>query len=146
MKVILRKNVERVGKAGDVITVKEGFARNYLLPQGLALVATDDNLKKVENDKKKLDAERRVHLEKMRQLAEQLKGFSCTITVEAQEETLYGSITAEDICKVVQDEQIPLEKHHIVLEKPIKKLGIYEVEARLAPEVSAQLKVWVVKK
>lgn len=146
MKIILRKDVKGIGNAGEVISVKDGFARNFLLPQGLAFPATSDNLKRVEQDKKKLEQERMTQKQKLKQLADRLNGLSCTIAVEAHDENLYGSISADDIARAVEAEAFAINKQNIVLDAPIKKLGIYEVGVKLDPEISATIKVWVVKK
>ena len=146
MKIILRKNVKRVGNAGEVISVKDGFARNFLLPQGLALPATSDNLKRVEQDKKKLEQERMTQKQKLKQLAARLNGLSCTITAEAHDENLYGSISADDIVRAIGEEEVTIDRQNIVLDAPIKKLGIYEVVVKLDAEIQATIKVWVVKK
>ena len=146
IKIILRKDVKRVGSAGEVLSVKDGFARNFLLPRGLAFSATDDNLKRVETDKKKLEQERTTLKKKTQQLADQINGLSCTIAVEAQDENLFGSIGADDIVKALEEEQIAIDKNSIVLDDPIKKLGIYEIGVKLDSETNAKIKVWVVKK
>lgn len=145
IKVVLRQDIDKVGKRGDTVSVKDGFARNFLLPKGLALFATKDNLKKVEQEKVKLEQNKQIEKNKAKGLAEKLHGFSCTIAVEAQDDNLYGSITAAEIAKALEDEQIKIDKNDILLEEPIKKLGIYEVEIRLHPEVTTKIKVWVVK-
>ena len=146
MKIILRKDVKGIGNAGEAISVKDGFARNFLLPQGLAFPATSDNLKRVEQDKKKLEQERMTQKQKLKQLADRLNGLSCTIAVEAHDENLYGSISADDIARAVEAEAFAINKQNIVLDAPIKKLGIYEVGVKLDPEISATIKVWVVRK
>ena len=145
IKVILRKNIDKLGKDRDIVIVKDGFARNFLLPKGLALIATKDNINKIEQEKRKLEHNREIEKNKAKELADKLQGFSCTITAEAKDDLLYGSITAVEISKALEDEQLNIDKTDILLEEPIKKLGIYEVEVRLHPEVSTKIKVWVVK-
>ena len=147
MKVILIKDVERTGKAGSLINVKDGFAHNFLFPRGLAVEATAGNLKKLDLDKQKIASS----LEKKKGQAEALKkrldGFSLTMSVLVQDdESLYGSISAADISVALKNEGIEVEKGCISLENPIKSLGIYEVLIKLHPEVSSSLKVWIVKK
>lgn len=147
MKVILTKDVERVGKVGSLIKVKDGFAHNFLFPRGLAVEATAGNLKNLELNKQKIA----LGLEKKKGEAESLKkrlnGFSLTMSVLVQEDgTLYGSISESDISSALINEGLEVEKGCICLDKPIKSLGIYEVLIKLHPEVSEKLKVWVVKK
>ncbi|NQU19152.1 50S ribosomal protein L9 [bacterium] len=145
MKVILRKKIDKLGKDRDIVFVKDGFARNFLLPKGLALIATKDNINKIEQEKRKLEHNKEIEKNKAKELADKLQGFSCTITVEAKDDNLYGSITAVEISKALKDEQLNIDKTDILLEEPIEKLGIYEVEVRLHPEVTIKIKVWVVK-
>jgi len=145
IKVILRRKIDKLGKDRDIVFVKDGFARNFLLPKGLALIATKDNINKIEQEKRKLEHNKEIEKNKAKELADKLQGFSCTITVEAKDDNLYGSITAVEISKALKDEQLNIDKTDILLEEPIEKLGIYEVEVRLHPEVTIKIKVWVVK-
>lgn len=147
MDVILKHDVDKIGKAGSVVKAKDGFARNFLIPNNLAVPATAANLKKLEEDK----AKRSAQAAKMKQEAEILKqkiaNLSLTVAVLTQEEEkLYGSITTQDLSKLLQEEGYDIDKSRIMLEEPIKALGIYEVPVELHPEVSAKIKVWVVKK
>ena len=145
IKVILRKKIDKLGKDRDIVFVKDGFARNFLLPKGLALIATKDNINKIEQEKRKLEHNKEIEKNKAKELADKLQGLSCTITSEAKDDNLYGSITAVEISKALEDEQLNIDKTDILLEEPIEKLGIYEVEVKLHPEVSTKIKVWVVK-
>jgi len=147
MKVILTKDVEKIGKAGALIKVKDGFARNFLLPKGYAIEASAGNLKKLKQDQEKMALE----LEKKKGLAQELKSrldsFSLNIPVLVKEDgSLYGSISDIDISTALKNEGIEVEKACVIIEEPIKALGIYEVPLQLHPEVSSKLKVWVVKK
>jgi large subunit ribosomal protein L9 len=146
MKVILRKNIEGLGKSGDVISAKDGFARNFLIPKGFALAATQGNINKIELEKKKSEHEKITEKAKVQKLVDKLQGFSCTIAVEAQEENLYGSVSAADICEALLEEEMQIEEKDILLDSPIDKLGIYEVGIRLHPELTTKIKIWVVKK
>ncbi len=147
MEVILSKDIERVGIAGQVIKVKDGFARNFLLPNGLAMPKTQGNVKKLEQDKQKRLQDAQKCIESSRQLADKISGLSLTISVLVkEEEKLYGSITAQEIAATLKDEGIEIDKNTIMLDDPIKALGIYEVPVKLHPQVSAKLKLWVVKK
>lgn len=147
LKVILRQDVSGIGKAGEAKQVKDGFARNYLFPKNLAVVATDHNLRQIEADHKKTEAKKIQELEGARQAAEKLQGLSVTLTADVnEEEKLYGSLTAQEIAKAVSAEGVTIDKKMILLETPIKALGIYDVPVRLHADVTATLKVWVVKK
>jgi len=147
MEVILIKDVNKIGKANAVVKVKDGFARNFLIPEGLAIEVTPASLKRLEQNKKNISLE----LEKKKGLAREVKtrldNLSLTISALVQaEENLYGSIAAIDICKALKDEGIEIDKSCILMDNPIKALGIYEILIKLHPEVETKLKVWVVKK
>ena len=147
MKVILIKDVERLGQEGKVITVKDGYARNCLIPQGLALKADKVNSKQLEELKrKKIKA-----LEKQKQSAMEfqktIEAVSLTIPAEVKEdEEIFGSINEAQILKMLSDEGISLEKGVLTIDEPIKKLGGYNLKAKIHPEVEANVRVWVVKK
>ncbi|MCD6521547.1 50S ribosomal protein L9 [Candidatus Calescamantes bacterium] len=146
MKVILRENISKLGRIGDVVDVKPGYARNYLFPRGLALPATEGNLKKVEEEKRIREKKEEKIKEEARNLARKLQKKSITIPVQVgEEEQLFGSVTAQDIANALVQEGFPIDKKHVVLEEPIKALGIYNVEIKLHPEVSTTIRVWVVK-
>jgi large subunit ribosomal protein L9 len=147
MEVILKVDVPGLGKAGTKVKVKDGYARNYLLPRGLALPVTEQSMKILEQEQKnraqKLEKEKKEAL----QLQTKIGALSLTIPVLTQEkEKLYGSITAAELQKALKDEGIEVDENKIALEEPIKALGIYEVPVKLHPEVTATLKVWIVKK
>ncbi|MFA5410363.1 MAG: 50S ribosomal protein L9 [Candidatus Omnitrophota bacterium] len=147
MEVILKQDINRLGKAGSVVKVKDGFARNFLIPNGLAIHKTSGSLKVLEQEKQKKILE----LEKARHAAEELKNkldsLSLTIQASAQEEDkLYGSVGALEIAAALKEEGFEVDKNSIALAEPIKSLGIYEVRIELHPEVTAGIKVWIVRK
>ena len=147
MKIILSEDVNGLGKIGDIVTVSDGHARNFLFPKKLAKLATEQNLKEVETKRVKQkgleEQQKKIALE----LKEKLVNVSCTILVQAgDDEKLFGSVTADMIAKAFEAEGVAIDKKNIKLDEPIKKLGVYNVEAKLHPEVEATLKVWVVKK
>lgn len=147
MEVILNKDVEKIGKAGAVVQVKEGFARNFLFPHNLAKPATAGSLKKLEEEKQAKNAQSAKAKEELLVVANRLAGFSLTISALAQdEEKLYGSISAHDISEALKAEGFSIDKNIIDLAEPIKSLGIYEIRIKLHPEITAKLKLWVVKK
>ncbi|TAM43372.1 50S ribosomal protein L9 [bacterium] len=147
MEVILKKDVEKIGKAGTVAKVKEGFARNFLFPHNLAVPATGEALKKLELEaglKSAQDAKARNEA-----VSAQARLSSLTLTISALtqgEEKLYGGINTGDISSALKDEGFSVDKNLIDLAEPIKSLGIYEIPIKLHPEVTAKLKLWVVKK
>lgn len=147
MEVILKQDVDKIGKAGSVVKVKDGFARNFLIPNGLAVPVTSGNLKRLEEEKLKKARQ----LEKQKKEAEVLKDklsvVSLTIPALLQEEDkVYGSISAQDISFALKEEGFEIDKNCIQLDQPIKSLGIYEVPIRLHSEITATVKVWIVKK
>lgn len=148
MRIILNQDVDKVGKQGETVNVKNGFARNFLIPAGLALPLTTGNLKKLEQEK----LNKTLQIEKIKQDAQQLKdrliNLSLTLPVLTQDndEKLYGSVTSSDISGLLKEEGFDIDKNSIILEEPIRSLGIYEIPVKLHPEVSATIKVWVVKK
>ncbi len=147
MEVILTKDVAGIGKAGLVIKVKDGFARNYLLLKNLAVEVTAANMKGVEQDKLRREQKEEKSKKAAEELKNKLSAVSLTIAVLTQEkDKLYGSITAQEIQKALKDEGYEVAKEVILLEEPIKTLGIFQVPLKLHPEVPAEVKVWVVKK
>lgn len=146
MKVILKADVERLGKVGDVVTVAPGFARNYLMPRQMALEATPRNLAGIEVEKKRYAKVQARAAEGARALAERLAGLSLTIRQSAGEsDRLFGTVTTMDIAAALEKEGVSVDRRQITIEEPIKTLGIYTVPVKLHPEVTAPLKVWVVK-
>jgi len=147
MEVILCEDVQSVGKTGDVVKVKDGFARNFLIPQKKAFVATASNLKKIEQEKaKRAQSEEKLKKES-EELAEKLAKISCNIAVEVNDlEKLYGSISEVEIARTIEGEGFKIDKKMIYLEKPIEDLGIYEVPIKLHPQVTAKVRLWVTKK
>ena len=146
MEVILTQKVQGLGDRGDIVRVKDGYARNYLFPKCLARPSN-------EGQKRMLDEENRIHgvrdaklKQSVEALAEKMKGLSCTLVVQAgEEDKLYGSVTGHDIAKAISDQGFAVEHRQVVLEEPIKKLGVYTVPVRLHREVEVPIKVWVVK-
>lgn len=146
MKVILTQTVDRLGRVGDVVNVKDGYARNYLFPKNAAKDATPGNMKILESLKKKQDLENAKRLDEAKALAEKIAALSITISAKAgEEEKLFGAVTAEMISAALGNEKITIDKRDIVLDEPIKKLGVYQVEVKVHPDVKALLRVWIVK-
>jgi large subunit ribosomal protein L9 len=147
MEVILNKDVEKIGRAGAVVQVKEGFARNFLFPHNLAKPATAGSLKKLEQEQMAKSAQSAKLKEESELVQQRLSKLALTIPALTQgEEKLYGSIHAQEIAEALKAEGFSIDKGLIDLEEPIKSLGIYEIPVKLHPEVIAKVKLWVVKK
>ncbi|MDD5501583.1 MAG: 50S ribosomal protein L9 [Candidatus Omnitrophica bacterium] len=147
MKVILIKDVAKVGRAGTVAEVKEGYARNFLFPHKLAQEATAGGIKKLEQDMQARSEQYARDKKESEELKVRLDALSLTIPALVQgEEKLYGSISSHDISEALKQEGFAIEKNAIELPEPIKSLGIYELTVRLHAEVNATVKLWVVKK
>ncbi len=145
MKIILKEDVHGLGRAGQVINVKDGYARNYLLPKGLALVADEKNLKALEYQKKKFEEEAKKKLQDAESVQQRLTAFELTIKAKAgEDQKLFGSITAKDIAEALQKHGFSVDKKQINISEPIKRIGEHEVELKLHSNVSAKLKINVV--
>ena len=147
MEIILTETVEHLGRVGDVKKVKDGFARNYLLPRALAVVATPNNVKRIEKEKIKKLALYEEQKKQALQKADELAKVSITVIVEVNDqEKLYGAVTEAEILKALEAEGQKIEKKSLVIEKPVEELGIFEVGVKLHPEVIAKIRLWVTKK
>jgi large subunit ribosomal protein L9 len=146
VKLILREDVETLGKVGDVVDVAGGYGRNYLLPRGLAVKASTKNLKEQEHQKKLIQARLTRQRKDAQEMAGSLDSVSCTISRKTgEDEKLYGSVTSRDIEEALKEEGVSIDRKRILLEEPIKKLGVYTVPVKLHTEVTGNIKVWVVK-
>lgn len=145
MRVLLTEDVRHVGKQGEVVEVKAGFGRNYLIPQGLATYVTPDALVRIEKHKAKVEAIRVARLQDLKLQAKELEKQSITIDANANEEGhLYGSVTGIDIARALEKANFKIAEEMVRLEGPLKELGLYHVKIHLAEEVEAEIKVWVV--
>lgn len=145
VQIILRSDVEDLGEAGDILEVKPGYARNYLIPQGLAMEATESNLRRVEEERRHRKRAADREQEHARELGAELQGRSVTFSVMAGEEgRLFGSVTSADIAEALAKEGIEVDRRQILLEEPIKQLGVYRVPIHLHAEARPEIKVWVV--
>ncbi|MBN2419003.1 MAG: 50S ribosomal protein L9 [Deltaproteobacteria bacterium] len=145
MKVILTTEIDSLGLEGDKVNVAKGYARNYLIPKGFALEATVQNIKMMEMQKKKIDERRLKAQESAEQVKDLIKEKVITIKQKAgEEEKLYGSVTTMDIAEELEKTGITIDRRKIVLDKPIKTLGEYDVMIKLHPKVTGTLKVIVV--
>ena len=145
MELILRVDIPKLGKAGEIVNVKEGYARNYLLPQHLADKPTKDAKDQIEAIVRRRRIEEAKELEACQAMAKRLEEITVKLARKAgEDEKLFGSVTAKDIADDLEAQNIVVDSKKINLEAPIKQLGLTNVEVKLHPEVTAQLKVWVV--
>jgi large subunit ribosomal protein L9 len=146
MEIILRQAVENLGKPGDVVKVKPGYARNYLLPHGLAYEATPGNLKRIQQERDRLEAAENERRGTAQGLAERLEQVSLTFSARVGDEgKLFGSVTAADLAAQLEAQGFHIEKRQIDLHEPIKALGVYRVPIRLHADVKPEVRVWVIK-
>jgi large subunit ribosomal protein L9 len=146
MKVILREDHEKLGNIGDVIQVKPGFARNFLIPRKIAYPARPNFVKMIEEEQRQKEHRKSKEKKVAEELAKGLENVSVTISVSVgEEDKMFGSVTTLDIADALSKQNIEIDRKKIVLEEPIKELGIYSVPIKLHSEVEAKIKVWVVK-
>ena len=145
MEVILREHVEHLGRRGDVVKVAEGYARNYLLPRGLALVVNEGNRRRIEKERRLAEARELAEKHTAESLARRLAEAACVLERRVGEsEVLYGSVTGADIAEALAARGFEIDRRKLVLREPLKKLGEHEVPVRLHRDVSAPIKVKVV--
>jgi large subunit ribosomal protein L9 len=146
MKVILRQNAEGLGQVGDVVDVKDGYARNYLIPRKIAYTALKGNIRALDEEKKTLSKKREQELSAAEALAAELEKVSVTIPVQVgEEDKIFGTVTTQMISDALKEKGHELDKRKIEIDEPIKALGIYGVSIKLHPTVNAKIKVWVVR-
>ena len=146
MKVILLKDIEALGSAGEVVEVKNGYGRNFLIPRNEALVATTANKAQFESRRKQQETLAERDRRAAEALAKKLETESITAQVKVgEEDRLFGSVTAQNIAELLDEKGYEIDRRTILLEDPIRELGVYNVEVRLHPEVAAAVKLWVVK-
>lgn len=144
--VILRETVVGLGEAGDLVQVKPGYARNFLIPRGLAVPATPGNLRVAEDEKRKLEISDTKRAEEARDLREKLQKVELTAPVQVgEEDRVFGSVTAMTIAELLKEKGFTVDRKDILLEDPIKALGVYNVPVKLHPEVKGEVKVYVIK-
>lgn len=148
MEIILLEEIKNLGKEGDVVKVKDGYGRNYLVPKKLALAATKINLKKIEELKKERTKKEKKKEQALAELRDRLEGLSLTIATEAKEDDfLYGNVKEPQILSLLQEKhngEIP--KGAISLQEPIDKLGVYKIPVKISKDLQANLRLWVVRK
>ncbi|MCH7972499.1 MAG: 50S ribosomal protein L9 [Bacteroidetes bacterium] len=146
MKVILRKDFETLGKVGEIVNVKDGYARNYLIPKKIVYMALESNIRALEEEKKSLIIKVSQELTTAETLAVELEKVSVTIPVQVgEEEKIFGSVTTQMISDALKEKGFDIDKRKIEMDDQIKALGIYEVNVKLHSTVSTNVKVWVVR-
>ncbi len=146
MQIVLKEDIDKLGRRGEIVKVADGYARNYLLPLGKALPATAGNLKVIEREKRRYVVRLTKEKEENQALAGRIQALSLTLVRKVGEsDVLYGSVTSGGVAESLSKEGIVVDKRRIQLPEPIKSLGIYTIPIRLHPEVTAEVKVWVVK-
>lgn len=147
MKVILRKDYENLGKTGDIVEVKRGYARNFLITKGIAFYADAKSLHRLDEERKQQIVKKEREKQLSEKLANELSKVSCTASVQVgEEDRVFGSVTSQDISELLKEKGYDIDRKKIILEEPIKALGIYDIKIKIHPEVESTIKLWVVKK
>ncbi len=146
MRIILLQDFEGLGKAGEQIDVKDGYARNFLFPKGLALKADKNSIKRFQEMARLKDKKKDRALKQSRELAEKLQAVSLTVPVQVgEEDRVFGAVTSIEIAQQLKDKGYDIDKRQIILEEPIKALGIFEIPIKLHSEITTNIKLWVIK-
>ena len=146
MHIILLQDYEGLGNAGEQIDVKDGYARNFLFPKGLALKADKNSIKRFQDMARLKEMKQNRALKQSRELAEKLQALSLTIPVQVgEDDRVFGSVTSIEIAQQLKDKGYDIDKRQIILEEPIKALGIFEIPVKLHSEITATVKLWVIK-
>ena len=147
MKVILRQDIRELGKAGQTIEVKAGYGRNYLIPRNLAIPATKANVRAIDEIERQNEFRKRKQLREAEQLKLRLEKLSLTSEVlVGEEDKIFGSVTAQNIVDLLAEEGVKTDKRNVMLEEPIKSLGVYTVPVKIQKDVIANIKLWVIRK
>lgn len=145
MKVILRENISKLGNAGDIVKVAAGYARNYLLPRGLAARANEGNINQLKHEKHQIFLRQEKAKREATKFANELKDISVTLPRQVGEENrIFGSVTNRDIAEELRKEGYKIHRRQITMDENVKTLGVYECSVKLHPEVDVAVKVWVV--
>lgn len=146
MKVILRKDIETLGNIGDIVDVKEGYARNFLIPRKIAYTALSGNMRALEDEKKSIARKSEQELHAAENVSAELEKVSVTIPVQVgEEDKIFGSVTTQMIADALKEKDFDIDKRKIEIEESIKTLGIYNVNIKLHSNINASIKVWVVR-
>lgn len=146
MELLLNQTIEHLGRTGDVVDVKPGYARNYLLPRGLAVMVTKGNMAQVDRSRAAALAEEEARLADLKDMASKLGEVSVTIEGKANDEGhLFGSVVSAQIAECLREKGVPVDDKQVRLEHPIKEIGVYDVIVHLHADVESRIKVWVVQ-
>lgn len=146
MKIILKETIDKLGKAGEIVEAKNGYARNFLIPQGKAVAASAANMKVYEQERAAIQRKVAKEVEAAQALADQLNKVSITATIQVgEEDKVFGAVTNQTIADLLKEKDFDIDRKKIILEEPLKALGVYEVPIKLHSEVEAQIKVWIVR-
>ncbi len=147
MRLMLREDMENLGAAGDVVSVRDGYGRNFLLPRGLAVAATEKDVARMDHEKRTIAARTAKLAKELQSQADKLSQVSISIArAVGDEDKLFGSVTSRDISDALQEQGITVDSKKIILDEPLKMLGMAEVPIKLGKDATAKIKVWVVKK
>ena len=145
MEILLRKDIERLGQAGEIVNVADGYARNYLFPRKFASPVTQESLSSLDAEKRRAEREAERHRQSLIDLGKKLDTASCTVSAQATDGGhLFGSVASEHIARALLDEGFDIDEKLVHLESPIKETGVYAIEIHLAPDIIATARVWVV--
>lgn len=146
LEVYLKRDIDKLGKAGDRVTVKNGYARNYLIPRDFAVPVTKRSLRALENAVRQVASVKKRDLSDAQSIAERIQSIECHFSRQSgEEDKIFGSVTARDIAAAIQEKGLDIDSRKVQLERPIRSLGIHTVPIRLHQDVIAELKVWVEK-
>ena len=147
MKIILKENIEKLGDKNEIVNVKDGYARNYLFPKNLALKATKSNVNVIKELEKVKEKKEKSVTRTAQKLSDKLKNISITVSTEAgEDEKIFGSVTTQQIAELLDEKGFKIDKHQIIIETPIKNLGVFNISIKIHKEITAEVKLWVVKK
>ncbi len=145
MKLILNNDVDNLGRVGDLVSVRDGYARNFLLPRGLAVMANERNKAALESHMKRLEKTRAASLAAAKAIATQIEKTSVTIAKQVgEDEKIFGTVTTSELEELLVAEGLKISKKDIVINEDIKKIGLYSAQVKVHPDVSAKFKIWVV--
>jgi large subunit ribosomal protein L9 len=145
MKLILSQNVENLGRIGDIVKVKNGYARNFLIPRGLGAVANDGNQAALNHQIRLLDKKKAIILGEAKKIASNIEKISVTVTKQVgEDEKIFGSVTTAELEELLAAEGVKVSKKDIKLSEEIKKVGVYSADVKVHPEVTAKFKIWVI--
>lgn len=146
MKLILKKDVANVGERGDIVDVKDGYGRNYLIPQGLAIFATKSAIRTAENEEKQVSLKKELDIKNATKLAEKISSTSITLPVKAGEDgKIFGTITTQQIADALGEKGLEIDRRKITITSEVKALGEYSATIALTGDIKPELKIWVVK-